>query len=173
MSSLIDFWDLEHGLEVLADRIEARDRACSPAAIADIQNCLDLAWRACADARGSAADDFRALLFALYAEDASLADVARLRAGLARMGIDYANAHESTVHKRHRAAVQAGSKGGKAPRLHKQIERELWEQEMRKMLARNRHRSPADMARAIADLPDVEAKPDTIARHLRRVLKGA
>lgn len=168
MPSAIDFWDLEHGLEMLANAVDQHDRI-------GVARSLEIMATSVNEAKGDAARDLQSLLFrtSMYPEEATRADVDRLRAAFAQLAIDYANGHESTSHKRHRKAVSAGRQGGKAPRLHKQIERERWEQEMRKMLERNKHRTPADMARAIADLPDVEAKPDTIARYLRRVLKEA
>lgn len=90
---------------------------------------------------------------------------------LNRWAVDAATKQEQANFEAHIGSVVKGEKGGKAPRLQKQIEREAWVQAMDKMLARNPHRSPADMARAIANLPDVDAQPDTIARHLRKVLK--
>lgn len=65
-------------------------------------------------------------------------------------------------------AQNTGSKGGKRRKGIADNRRADWVEAAEGMRERNKHRTAADMARTIASEPDETAKPDTIARHLKK-----
>lgn len=145
---MLDFVDIDHGLDVLADRVLVRDRVWSEALVSEIQHCLDLAWRLCADARGSAADEFRGLLFDLDAESVSQADVDVLRAALGRWAIDNATAEGIDRERKARALVRAGNAEKVALSAEKVRE---WQRRANELWRDRPSRKKADIAGQIAE----------------------
>lgn len=183
MSSAIDFYYLEErALDLLADRVACRDAVESTnereyaACTADIANWLDLAWQDLRDAKGTAADELRSLLFSFFPEDITNNDVERLRDAIRRLAVAYATAHELTqqgVSRRDRkTGKEGGDASGRSRSIQAEIDHEDWINEARLILAKWNKTLPRPsrmhLAKRVKDSLGAKQTPDRISRVLKR-----